>query len=431
MRIRWTNKRPCRFCTSLFALGVAALLSPAQAQQKEPVITVSATHHAYHNAPVTVELPLKSAAQKNMLGGYLQLNPVGNGGGKALRAQASADAKTARLTFIMDDLPKGEARNYRLSHIVFVRKPDGQVELTRKPDGVEVSFDTTLFTRYTTSKAPNKPIFYPILTPNGDPLTRQWLVEPDANPQESHDHPHHRGLWFTHSSVNGVDFWGEDKKAGKTVPTSFEAIQSGWVYGSFRTRTDWITPDAKKIATDTRDVTIMLLPNGDRVLDFSITIKPEGAPLVFGDNKDGMFGLRVPDSMALVADKSSKIKADGQIETASGHSGKAAWGKPNNWVDYWGPVGGQTYGVAIFDSSQNLRHPETWHARDYGLFTVNPFGLHDFGLGDKGAGDYTVPADKTLSFTYRVLFHKGDTRSAGIADQYAAFADPPEVKVKW
>ena len=62
---------------------------------------------------------------------------------------------------------------------------------------------------------------------------------------------------------------------------------------------------------------------------------------------------------------------------------------------------------------------------------MNPFGLHDFGRGPKGAGDYTVPADKTLAFTYRVLFHKGDTKTAGVAEQYAAFAEPPEEVVKW
>ena len=86
--------------------------------------------------------------------------------------------------------------------------------------------------------------------------------------------------------------------------------------------------------------------------------------------------------------------------------------------------------MAIFDAPTNIRHPETWHARDYALFTVNPFGLHDFGRGPRDAGDYTVAADKTINFTYRLLFHKGDTTTAGIADQYAAFTDPPDVQVK-
>jgi len=28
-------------------------------------------------------------------------------------------------------------------------------------------------------------------------------------PDEEHDHPHHRSMWFSHGLVNGVDFWGE------------------------------------------------------------------------------------------------------------------------------------------------------------------------------------------------------------------------------
>jgi hypothetical protein len=231
--------------------------------------------------------------------------------------------------------------------------------------------------------------------------------------------------------MNGVDFWSEqDPKVGKTLTTGFENVRSGWVYGAFDAKSDFRTAEDKRIATDVRRVTVYELPNGDRLLDFSVTVTPVGGPLTFGDNKDGLFGLRVPDTLALKADRSSKIKGEGHIETASGTNDKDAWGKPNDWVDYWGPVEGTTYGVAIFDAPTNIRHPETWHARDYALFTVNPFGLHDFGRGDKGAGDYTVPADKTVTFTYRLLFHKGDTKTAGVADAYAAFADPPEIRVR-
>ena len=303
-------------------------------------------------------------------------------------------------------------------------------KVTSKGGDLEISFDNTLFTRYSLKSAPNKPVFYPILTPDGGHFTRRWPVKPAANPDESHDHPHHRGLWFTHSSVNGVDYWSEGRNTGKTVNTGYENVQDGWVYGGFVAKTEWRTPADQLVATDRRDVKVYALPNGDRVMDFSIAITPAGGPLTFGDNKDGMFGLRVPDSLAIHPDRSSKIKGEGHIETAFGTNDTAAWGKPNDWVDYWGPIGGKTYGVAIFDAPANLRHPETWHARDYALFTVNPFGLHDFGRGEKGAGDYTVPADKTINFTYRLLFHKGDTTTAGVAEEYAAFADPPDVTIK-
>ncbi len=57
---------------------------------------------------------------------------------------------------------------------------------------------------------------------------------------------------------------------------------------------------------------------------------------------------------------------------------KAIWGKPADWVDYSGTVSGKQVDVAIFDSPKSFRHPTTWHARAYGLFAANPFGIREF-----------------------------------------------------
>lgn len=293
------------------------------------------------------------------------------------------------------------------------RSQQSRVKISKAGDDIEVRIDDKLFTRYVTKSGPNKPYFYPILTPEGDHLTRRWPMEQVAG--ESHDHPHHRGLWFTHGSVNGIDFWSEEKNTGKTVNITFGLKGGNENSSGFVAQTEWRGPDDKLIATDTRHFTFFALPNGDRLMDFMIVIKPNGAPLVFGDTKEGMFGLRLPDALAPAQ------KKGGHSVNAEGLTDAALWGKPSNWVDFWGTIGGQTYGVAIFDHPQNIRHPQTWHARDYGLFAVNPFGLHDFGQGAKGAGDFTVPANKRLILRYRLLFHKGDAKTARIAEQYTDY----------
>ena len=59
--------------------------------------------------------------------------------------------------------------------------------------------------------------------------------------------------------------------------------------------------------------------------------------------------------------------AKGKAVNSGGISGKSVWGKRAEWVDYWGKIGKQTVGVAIFDHPSNPRHPTWWHARDYGL----------------------------------------------------------------
>ena len=100
-------------------------------------------------------------------------------------------------------------------------------------------------------------------------------------------------------------------------------------------------------------------------------------------------------------------------------------GKPAEWVDYYGPVEGDTVGVAILDHPQSFRHPTHWHVRNYGLFAANPFGYKDFGEKEKGEGKYTLEPGKTMEFRYRVYFHGGTTEAARVARVYEGFASPP------
>src|SRR2546425_440913 len=82
-------------------------------------------------------------------------------------------------------------------------------------ENLEIRVNNDLFTRYDSTTGPNKPYFYPINVPGGRRLTRHYPLEKVAG--ETHDHPHHRGLWFTHSAVNGEDYWLEGPRAAKTV----------------------------------------------------------------------------------------------------------------------------------------------------------------------------------------------------------------------
>src|SRR5579871_3658108 len=321
---------------ALIAGILASLLRPAGAAEPRLTLTLSAPHHAYHNTPVTVVVP--SAMEKR---GRLQ--PSGGlylrsaDGKEMLRCQVTRVGKEDGLVFLLPDLPQGAKRVYHLQEKAGSRPPSTGVWVKPHGDDLDIfvgTADKDLFTRYTTHSGPNKPFFYPILTPDGQPMTRRWPVEPDADPGESHDHPHHRGLWFTHSSVNGVDFWMETdtNKQGRTINVGFPQTTSGPVYGGFQAQTEWRMPDNKLIATDTRNVRIYALPNNDRILDFEITLKPVGGPLTFGDNKDGTFGLRVPDVMAITPDRSSKFPGKGHIETSAGIKDKDAWGKRADWV---------------------------------------------------------------------------------------------------
>jgi hypothetical protein len=85
-------------------------------------------------------------------------------------------------------------------------------------------------------------------------------------------------------------------------------------------------------------------------------------------------------------------------------------------------VEGKVLGIACFDHPANLRHPTTWHARDYGLIAANPFGLSDFQKKPKGTGDHVIPAGEKLTLQYRWLFHEGDAVAADIAGRWKQWA---------
>src|SRR5262249_34697455 len=94
----------------------------------------------------------------------------------------------------------------------------------------------------------------------------------------------------------------------------------------------------------------------------------------------------------------------------------------SEWADYSGQVGGQLVGVAILDHPTNPRFPTYWHARDYGLFATNIFGVHDFENDKSRDGSLTIRPGQPLRFRFRVVIHPGDAAAAYIADIYRQYS---------
>lgn len=413
-------------------LSLLTLAGTANAQKDNATLAtlkISASEASCYMAPVSVMLNPGAKGLKRMPRGALMLKPADSS--EILPAQADREGERLKITFILDKLEKGTTRTFQLLEMPGVGGKMDRVEVQQKGADIVVNIGDALFTQYMTQNAPNKPFFYPLLNGQGGHLTRRWPVEPNALPGESTDHPHHRGLWFTHGLVNGSDFWLEGAKAAKTINVGYENLKSGMVYGGFRAKTEWRSIEGKLILTDRRDIVIYPIKDGGRILDFSITLMPAEGAVTLGDTKEGTFALRVPEALTVSPDKTTKIKPEGSIVSAMGDKGAAVWGKPSPWIDYSGPVNGNTWGVAIFDAPTNLRHPQTWHARAYGLFAINPFGLHDFGKGEKGIGNHVIPEKGTLTLRYWVVIHPGDAEIARIAERYAALKAPPTVQVTY
>jgi hypothetical protein len=307
-----------------------------------------------------------------------------------------------------------------LALLAIVRAADTQagVQITKLPDRLAVEINGQPFTEYH-FQGGSRPYLYPLLGPDGLPMTRNWPMK-DV-PAEERDHPHHRSFWYAHGDVNGHDFWSEGDKAGKTVHEAFTEVRSGPDVGVMRSKNRLVAKDGTVVATDER--TLRFYSRTDaRVFDFEVTIHASQGELTFGDTKEGTMALRLAETMRLKPNKANAGKPTGHIVNSEGQRDDATWGKRAKWVDYHGPVEGKTVGVAIFDHPQNPRHPTWWHVRDYGLFAANPFGLHDFEKQPAGAGDLKVKAGESVTFRYRFYLHPGDDKSAGVAERYQEYA---------
>ncbi len=291
-----------------------------------------------------------------------------------------------------------------------------QVQLERAGDRVDVTIDGKPFTAFYFGAGAPKPYLHPLRSASGKVVTRGFPMVKDI-PGESHDHPHHRGVWFAHGEVNGVDFWSEGKDKGHIVLKSLEPVKSGKDSGSLQARFEWRTAEGKQFLEEERIMTF----RGDsqlRIVDFEITLRPAGRePVKMGDTKEGTFAVRVVKALE---EKSRKCSAcTGVMLSSEGTRGeKGIWGKRANWVDYSGTVEGEALGMAIFDHPKNPKHPTYWHARAYGLFAANPFGEHDFYNDKTRDGSMSIAPGQSLTFRYRLLVHPGDAASAKIADLY-------------
>src|SRR5438552_1915199 len=100
-----------------------------------------------------------------------------------------------------------------------------KVELKREGTHIQVSIGGKPFGVYTFGAETPKPYLSPLTSADGVILTRGWPMVKNI-PGESHDHPHHRALFFAHGDINGFDFWGE------AAATRKQQTAHGKVYSS-------------------------------------------------------------------------------------------------------------------------------------------------------------------------------------------------------
>jgi hypothetical protein len=307
-----------------------------------------------------------------------------------------------------------------------------EFSVEKEADGIVIKIDGKLFTKYVTGdKVGNKPYFYPVIGPTGKGMTRAYPMEDVKG--EAQDHPHHRSFYFGHQFINDFDTWHEEltlkerakgdaaklaelkKKLGATAHRETITAEAKGDRAILKVTSDYLDAEGGRMAEDVRTFTFHVAADGSRVVDADITFTGAAESVTFSDAKDAGFSLRVAHSMSVDA------KEGGRIVNSNGDLDQAAWGKRAAWCDFNGPVGGEKLGIAVLNHPGSFRHPTPWHARGYGLFTANPFGLKSV-AGEKEDGSVVLKKGESFTLRHRVIFHAGDEKDAKIAEAFEAYA---------
>jgi len=307
---------------------------------------------------------------------------------------------------------------------------------------VDVLIGGKPFTSYIWPTTLKKPTLFPLRSANGTVVTRGYPLEPRKN--ERVDHPHHVGLWLNHGDVNGLDFWNnsdaikpeQQPHMGTIIHKRIVDAKGGNDVGSLTVETEWVKPDNTALLKE-RTQFVFRGDAKSRTIDRTTTLTALGEKVVFRDNKEAFFGMRVARELELPYDKAEVLTdasgkptpqpvmdntgVGGQYTSSEGLQGDKVWGTRGRWMMLTGTVSKDPVTIAMLDNPSNPDFPTYWHARGYGLFAANPLGASVLTDG-KQTFDLTLEPGKSTTFTFRVLILNGTAKPADIEKAYQEFA---------
>jgi Methane oxygenase PmoA len=307
---------------------------------------------------------------------------------------------------------------------------------------VDVTVGGKPFTSYIWPERLAKPVLYPIRTTRGTLVTRGFPLDP--RPGERVDHPHHVGLWFNYGDVNGLDFWNNSNaipadrapRMGTVVHKRVIEATSGRDKGELNVEMDWV--DAKGTLLLKENTRFVFRGDADsRTIDRITRLTAMKEPVIFGESKEGVLGIRVarsleqpsnaPDVFTDATGQASKTKGvnnegvTGSYTGSDGKTGDAVWGTRGPWTMLKGKVESEQVTLAILDHPQNPGHPTYWHARGYGLFAANNLAQNAFDP-KQAEVKRTIAPGESMTFRHRILIVSGDVAASRMNSEQQQFA---------
>lgn len=291
--------------------------------------------------------------------------------------------------------------------------------ITGNPNGVQIIRDSEEgqaqvwirgehFTTYNYRNEDRFPYLWPVHAEGGVTITRNFPMGKDE-PEGRNDHRHHQSIWVAFGSVNGFDFWHNERIVTKSVD-----VQTAESYSVIKAENVWIDNEDGPVVDEIRVYKFHDSPASARIIDHSVTFRATYGDVTFGDDKEGMIAFRIrPEIQGNLA---------GVLTNANGDQTQSnVYGTPVPWMDYSGPIEGfGERGIALFSHPVNFRLP-AWHVRDYGLAGCNFFAMKNVAKFEE-EGTYVLSKGEEITFHVRFLIHSGNVHEADVANHYAEYA---------
>jgi|WetSurMetagenome_2_1015567.scaffolds.fasta_scaffold141813_1 hypothetical protein len=286
----------------------------------------------------------------------------------------------------------------------------GDVSFKRIDDKqqVEIYVGGKLFTVYNYTSQKEKPFLFPVYAPGDIVITRGWPIDPRKG--ERTDHPHQFGIWFTYGDVNHLDFWGNSSAIAPDKKDDYGHISlqrilktENGMPGTLEVLAAWDDNKGNQLLEEHTSYVI----SGDgssRTIDHIVTLTAVRGPVTFYDTKEGLFAIRVDRALEMPSNERTMFIDEhgnqtaveaidnngvtGMYTSSGGLKGDAVWGTRNEWIYLTGVKNNVPVEIAIFDHPKNTGFPSYFHARGYGLFSIN-------NLGQKGY-DANQPKRETM-----------------------------------